>query len=138
MAFKLKKKISMYLFFLDTCSFERINMPSRRKVYASSVTNVWSLPTKIQNVQNQMFSFQNQSPLKTIAQRAHLHDEPVFTIYAFHSLKTINTNFNANRKLYQWKKSHSKLLIARIETSKPELLTLELRKARQGKSLTNE
>lgn len=138
MKFKLKK-ISMYLFFLDKCSFERINVPSRRKVYASSVTNVWSLPTKIQNVQNQMFSFQNQRPLKTIAQRAHLHDfEPVFTVYAFHSLKTIITNFNANRKLYQWKKSHSKLLIARIETSKPELLTLKLRRARQGKSLTNE
>lgn len=54
-----KKNINVYIFFLDTCSFERINMPSRRKVYASSVTNVWSLPTKIQNVQNQMFSFQN-------------------------------------------------------------------------------
>lgn len=60
MAFKLKKKYQcIVFFFLDTCSFERINMPSRRKVYASSVTNVWSLPTKIQNVQNQMLSFQN-------------------------------------------------------------------------------
>lgn len=53
-----KKNINVFIF-LDTCSFERINMPSRRKVYASSVTNVWSLPTKMQNVQNQMFSFQN-------------------------------------------------------------------------------
>lgn len=59
MAFKLKNNINVFIFFLDICSFERINMPSRRKVYASSVTNVWSLPTKIQNVQNQMFSFQN-------------------------------------------------------------------------------
>lgn len=54
-----KKQYQCIYFFLDICSFERINMPSRRKVYASSVTNVWSLPTKIQNVQNQMFSFQN-------------------------------------------------------------------------------
>lgn len=47
MVFKLKKKILMYLFFLDICLFERINMLLWCKVYVSSVIYVWLFLIKI-------------------------------------------------------------------------------------------
>lgn len=47
MVFKLKKNINVFIFFLDICLFERINMLLWCKVYVSSVINVWLFLIKI-------------------------------------------------------------------------------------------